>query len=364
MDPRRRNVLIVIAALLAGGVVAIALASGGDDDGAGPAPALTAPDGAPSDTAMAPAVPDGGEAEGHADGEAEGPASDAEPLDGTIPGADGELAVGLGDQTLDMFQDPRFRKLGVKHVRLVAPWDMALRERKELRAWIDAAKGAGADPFLALNHSRGQQCPKDPCSAPSVKRFERAFRAMRERFPDVTTFSTWNEPNHASQPVRDRPGLVASYYESMKRICTDCTIVAADVVGDSSAREFVRAFRRAIGGEPEIWGLHNYPDTNRFSFSGTRDFLGATKAPVWITETGGIVEFTTASGKQTFPYDEARAAKATRHMLRVARSSPRIDRLYVYQWRKTAPTDRFDAGLVNLDGSARPAYDVLQNAIR
>lgn len=361
MDPRRRNVLIALAALLAGAVVAIALASGdGEETASGPAAtAPVTPPGTGTGTGTAPPpLPDGGQAGGH-EGEGEG-----DTLDGTIPGADGELQVGLGDQTLEMLKDPRFRRLGVRHVRLVAPWDMALRERAELRAWVDAARGAGAEPFLALNHARGQQCPKDPCSAPSAKRFERAFRAMRERFPEVRTFSTWNEPNHASQPVRGRPGLVADYYEVMERVCGDCTIVAADVVGDSSARAFVRGFRRAIGGEPELWGLHNYPDTNRFSFSGTRDFLRATKAPVWITETGGIVEFTTAAGKAPFPYDEARAARATSHMLRVARSDPRIERLYVYQWRKTAPTDRFDAGLVALDGRARPALAVLEKAIR
>ncbi len=36
-----------------------------------------------------------------------------------------------------------------------------------------------------------------------------------------------------------------------------------------------------------------------------------------------------------------------------------IQRIYVYQWRINSPTDRFDAGVVNPDGSARKSYGVL-----
>jgi hypothetical protein len=42
-----------------------------------------------------------------------------------------------------------------------------------------------------------------------------------------------------------------------------------------------------------------------------------------------------------------------------------VERLYVYNW--TAPPDgcdaRFDAGLVNFDGTPRPAYTYLKSAL-
>ena len=111
------------------------------------------------------------------------------------------------------------------------------------------------------------------------------------------------------------------------------------------------------------WGVHNYSDTNRFSSEDTRAFLRLVDGKVWITETGGIVEFTTADGRRALPRDERRAARATRQMFRVARSDPRIDRLYVYHWNQVSPPGRFDAGLIGPNGETRPAYEVLRDEL-
>lgn len=48
--------------------------------------------------------------------------------------------------------------------------------------------------------------------------------------------------------------------------------------------------------------------------------------------------------------------------LRIARTRPRIGRVYVYQWRAGA-TDRFDSGLVRPDGTARASLSVLAAAL-
>ena len=47
----------------------------------------------------------------------------------------------------------------------------------------------------------------------------------------------------------------------------------------------------------------------------------------------------------------------------IARTRPRIARMYVYQWHAGA-TDRFDSGLVRPDGTARPSLAVLANSLR
>jgi hypothetical protein len=80
---------------------------------------------------------------------------------------------------------------------------------------------------------------------------------------------------------------------------------------------------------------------------------------IWLTETGGVVKFA-----DTFPYNEQRAARATKYMFKLARSSRRIKRLYIYSWLGEQRGARFDAGLVNPDGSARPAYHVVRRAIK
>jgi hypothetical protein len=87
--------------------------------------------------------------------------------------------------------------------------------------------------------------------------------------------------------------------------------------------------------------------------------LASVSGEIWFTEAGGIVSFTTADGRTALPYDEQRAARAVRFLLSLARLSRRITRIYVYQWKIDFPGNRFDAGLVGLDGKPRPALRVL-----
>ncbi len=42
---------------------------------------------------------------------------------------------------------------------------------------------------------------------------------------------------------------------------------------------------------PKIWGLHNYSDINRLESWRTRELIRAFGGQVWLTETGGIVQF-------------------------------------------------------------------------
>jgi hypothetical protein len=81
---------------------------------------------------------------------------------------------------------------------------------------------------------------------------------------------------------------------------------------------------------------------------------------IWLTEAGGIVAFTTADGRAALPYDEQRAGRAIRFLFRLGRLSPRITRIYVYQWKIDFPGNRFDAGLVGPDGKPRPSLRVLE----
>jgi hypothetical protein len=73
-----------------------------------------------------------------------------------------------------------------------------------------------------------------------------------------------------------------------------------------------------------------------------------------VHETGGIVHF----GRH--PFSPTRAAKATKFMFKLARISPRIARVYVYQWTGVRRTARFDAGLMDPHGHPRPAYWVVK----
>ena len=275
-------------------------------------------------------------------------------------GAPLTVPLGISDQQASTFEDPRFRLLGLRHARLVTPWDAVLRDRSRLSAWIEAALEAGVDVHVAFNHSSGDHCPAQPCTLPSVAAYRRAVRAFVRRFPEVRTITPWNEANHRSQPTAFAPARAAAYHDVVRASCRGCRVVAADVLDTSNLTAWIAAFRAATRSRPRLWGLHNYGDTNRFRSAGTDAMLRAVPGEVWLTETGGIVRFMAPDGRLSFPPSEARAARALRFLLGlIERNSDRITRAYVYQWRITNPGDRFDAGLVRPDGRPRASLGVL-----
>jgi hypothetical protein len=137
--------------------------------------------------------------------------------------------------------------------------------------------------------------------------------------------------------------------------------MAADLLDTSNMRGYLRAFLRSAPGRPRLWGLHNYQDVNRLTAGDTRAMLETVPGEVWLTETGAIVRL----GAQ-FPYSEARAASRTRWLFFLAGRfdrrrrglRSRLGRVYVYKWFGEPPGARFDAGLVNFDGSPRAALAV------
>jgi polysaccharide biosynthesis protein PslG len=264
--------------------------------------------------------------------------------------------VGIGDQHPEMFSHPLFKDLGFRYARLIVPWD-ALRRPDELArvdAWLAAARASRVRPFITFSHSR-----VTPRVLPSPNRFRREFRAFRKRYPFVREYSPWNEINHQSQPTFRKPKAAARFYNVVRAGCRGCTIVAADVLDQAGLEKYMRTFLRYAKGRPRLWGLHNYSDTNRFRTRGTRALLRTVRGSIWLTETGGIVKFA-----DTLPYNEQRAARATKFMFRLARMSSRIKRLYIYSWFGEQRGARFDAGLVGPDGSPRPALSVVRRAIK
>lgn len=327
---------------LLGTLLALALAAcGGDGDGSSQ-PATTSPAREPASTQPTPTAP-----------ATAGPAT-TQPATGSR-GASGPI-IGIGEQRAAMFDDKRFAGLGVEHARLVVPYDAARRrvERDLVSVWLAGARRTGTEPFITFGHSR-----ETPSKLPSVSEYRAALRAFREMFPEVRVFAPWNEINHDSQPTSDAPRRAAQYYNAMKAQCPTCVVLAGDVLDQRGMLRYLRSYRRHLEGEPAVWGLHNYSDTNRFRSKGLRDMLAAVKGEIWLTETGGIVKF-----GRSFPRDEQRAARATAYAIKQARDNERVRRIYLYNWTGADRKARFDAGLIAPDGKARPAFDVLRRALR
>ncbi len=269
------------------------------------------------------------------------------------------LKIGIADQKPAMFTDPRLAALEVRHVRLVVPWDVMATawQRDDLRRWLEAARVAQVEPLLTFGHSRraGRQKQR-----PSPAELQRRFRQLRAAYPWVRDWATWNEPNHCGELLCRRPELAARYYDALHRACPSCRILAAEVLDTGNMVSWVRRFRKAVRSEPKYWGLHNYVDANRLRTSGTRALLRATRGELWFTETGGIVRRTNKA-RIPFPESAAHAAIAIRWLFdRLVPLSPRIKRVYIYQWNAGGPQETWDSALIDVRGRSRPAYRVVQ----
>src|SRR3954469_19738276 len=75
------------------------------------------------------------------------------------PPAAHAAVVGISDQDAAAWGDARLRGLGVRHARLVVPWDAATTEPARVQAWLDAVAVARLAPHVAFEHARGTRCP-------------------------------------------------------------------------------------------------------------------------------------------------------------------------------------------------------------
>ena len=271
--------------------------------------------------------------------------------------------IGISDNHPDALADARLSALALPAARLVTPWDSVFTEPERLDAWLNAARAAGMEPFVSFEHGRSDRCPQS-CTAPTPAEYGDAIDAFLARYPWVRTLSPWNEANHSSQPTATDPERAAAYYNAVVTRCPTCTIVAADVLADGAFTDWLARFRNAALGTPKLWGLHNYPDATYFRMDGTARMLEAVPGDVWLTETGGIVRFEDVHRSIVLPYDEERAAQSLEYLLGylVPAYGARIPRVYVYEWRADAD-NRFDAGLVRPDGTARPSLNVVRTAL-
>lgn len=271
--------------------------------------------------------------------------------------------TGVGDNNPAMFASPFYKTLKTRITRYIAPYNLVTTpaDLATFRQWLVGAQHDHVVPLIAFYHSRVHGT-----KMPSVATYTADIKKFMTDFPSIKTYTPWNEENRGNVTISggasyDSPTArqSAAYYVALKKICKGCTIVGLDVLDGSNPKPtitYIHQFQADVKKDksslPTIWGLHNYSDTNRFRDAGTKDVLAAVKGQVWLTETGGLVNFGGA-----FPYSLSRANKAVAYMFKLAKSNPRITRLYIYNWFGEPATARFDAGLMDPTGTVpRPAY--------
>jgi hypothetical protein len=291
-------------------------------------------------------------------------------------GAKTNVRVGIGDQQVSMFDSSLFQARKFKLVRYFVPWNVMSNadQLAQAKAYVERARQDHIQVLLHLSSNdlriKKAKLPSAAQYRTQIKRIVAAFRPL-----GVRDFGAWNEVNHASQPTYKSPTRAADFfveaYRAIKPRCSFCNVVALDVLDQRGVERYMRSFYGHLSStyrqRARLVGIHNYGDVNRQRTTFTRSIIRQSRSfnkrtRFWFTETGGIVKF-----GRSFPCSKTRARNRLRNMFSLARTyrSSGVERLYVYNW--TAPRDgckaRFDAGLVNFDGTPRPAYNYLRDAL-
>jgi hypothetical protein len=278
--------------------------------------------------------------------------------------ASANYRVGLSEQDARVFAQPEWAAMKLKRIRYIIPWDYYKTPSQTQQAadFLNAAHAHKQDVLLMFTAKtgcwvNGKYSKSKACKAPSKSAYKKAVRTFRKAYPWVKTYAPWNEANHVSQPTSKSPRTAARYYDVLRKECgRKCKVMAADVLDQSTVRTWLRSFIRYSHNRGRIWGLHNYKDVNRRQSKGLTTVLKTVPGEVWLTETGGITTFL-----PSFKTSTSRAASATKYMFKLADRydsrrrgyKSKLTRLYVYRW--FGETGTWDSGLVNPDGSARPA---------
>ncbi|MDX6666166.1 MAG: hypothetical protein QOG68_2372 [Solirubrobacteraceae bacterium] len=292
--------------------------------------------------------------------------------------ASAKIQIGISEQNPNVFENTYFKALQMHYGRIVVPWNVAYRHDywpKYLKAWLAGAKADNVEPHIAFG-VQGLDA-KFLGKGPTPAKYAKAVIAFRKKYPVVKVFSPWNEENHVFQPTFKSPKLAAQYYAAIKRVCKGCTVLGGDFLDGSNLKSWLARYKTQLikyaHTLPRLWGLHNYQDANHhrsFKSSWTYKLTKLVKGTIWSTEAGGLVGFTTVKGKVAYKFNLTRQRKAQKYLFQLM-ANPKVrsryKRVYIYDfygtWSKKKRTNRWDSGLIGLDGKPRPAYNDLKKII-
>ena len=338
--------------------------------------------------------------------------------------ASGGMAVGIADSESATFASPLWGGAGVIRLRVIVPYDVAIRptsdpRRQEFDSFLAAAP-AGTTLNVGL-HRINESTRPGYGRAPDEKTYRAAFAAFVSQYAAYLSrmrIDPWNEPNfnphNGSRPLLPGgkyylddpngacdassptvascgPRMAAYYYRWAAVDCPTCQLEAGDFAGTQSS-VYIQRYKRHLGyHRPNVWGIHNYADVIRYQVSNDHNaaelktFLREiyclpghhctkdtswSSGVVWVTATGANYSLACVShpgldcaAGQFKVLGEANQCRAAAFIMRFANIDPRITRVYFYTFMDgSSPASSDDTGLVSKDGlTPRKAYFVLRD---
>jgi hypothetical protein len=161
-------------------------------------------------------------------------------------------------------------------------------------------------------------------------------------------------------------------YTAVKTRCKSCAVVGLDVLDQAGVDRYIKSFYARLSStwrkRLTIVGIHDYSDVNRNRSSGTKKIIDTVRrynkrTKFWFTEVGALASF-----GASFRYSESRQASRMKNVFSIASQfrTRGVQRVYEYNFfgieNGTACGSHclFDAGLVDPDGTPRPAFSAFK----
>jgi hypothetical protein len=320
---------------------------------------------------------------------------------------------GIADENLGTWSVSNwnaFQATGVKKVRHIVPWDTALpgraAELQEATVWISAAESKGLEVLISFNYNGCTDNPKSQldqegktCAAipPTAAEYLDAVAKFREKFPQIKTYTAWNEPNHHhastyspgnSANPSSMPHLAAAYWVNLNFVChlakygSNCSVIGGDFLdpnGNGEAfKSYLTTYKATLaesGVSPSTWAIHPYTaaESGNWGLVDSK-FMAATESkPVWFTEVGGMICKVGTNGGLTgsdLQGAENFQIQSVKNLLAGIDARPRVQRAYYYSFTGgTSPATcpgpngyRWDSALFSGDVPRRAHYTAFPGA--
>lgn len=274
--------------------------------------------------------------------------------------------IGLADQNASAYHNPLFLAMDIKYGRVTIPWDAALApgfRRDEADAVVASMVASGVEP-LGVIGSRAS-------GHPSLARYRKGVAALIKRYPAVRYWAPWNETNLIPF-TRRNPKLVAGWTKILSAACRKaqprCTATSPTVLDDATIGVWFRQYLSHLprSQRPKIWLMHNYMDANQLNVRRGKGFLRsakASRAQVWIVETGGLIRGNGTNARR-WKKGEDRQVKVFDWLTGpLARQYPVVRRVYIYQWQAPA-VGNWDSGIISPSGKPRKVYQTMLDYLK
>ena len=290
------------------------------------------------------------------------------------------IRVGVADQSPAMFESPYFQQLKIKRTRYFVPADIMqdAAELEKATAFVTAARRAKVSTLIHVSTADLRAKRGKVVSTTSYRRNVTKLVAHFRKL-GVRDFGAWNEVNHKTQETWNRVGNAVSYFKSMysavRKRCKSCAVVGLDMLDQVGSDRYIRSFYARLSPtwrkRLTVVGIHNYSDVNRGRSRGTATIINTARrynkrTKFWFTETGALASF-----GRSFRYSEPRQSSRMRNLFTFAsRYRTRgVQRVYSYNFfgiengTSCGGTCRFDAGLVDPDGTPRPVFSTFKKKL-